>query len=81
MANMYIKPTDYHQYLDYSSFFPKHTKYLIIYCQFLRARKISSSKSDFLKHCTTERFFQRGYSENMIDEEMNKVKVFEKGSK
>ena len=52
-------------------FFPKHTKYLIIYGQFLRARKICSSKSDFLKHCTTERFFERGYSEKMIDEEMS----------
>ena len=37
MKSMYVKTTDCHQYLDYSSSHPNHTKRSIVYSQLLRA--------------------------------------------
>ena len=77
MTNIYVKPTDCHHYLDYSSSHPNHIKRSIVYSKSLRAR-LCSHESDFLKHCTKRNhFFLGGYPEN-IDEEMNKVKFSEK---
>ena len=83
MTNMYVKPTDCHQYLDYSSSHPNHIKRSIVYSQSLRARRLRSLESDFYKHCTKMKswFLKRGYPENMIDEEMKKMNFSEKGSK
>ena len=83
MTNMYVKPTDCHQYLNYSSSHPNYIKCSKVYSQSLRARRLYSLESDFLKHCTKIKslFSKRGYPENMIDEEMKKVKFLEKGSK
>ena len=52
MTNMYIKPTDCHQCLDYSSSHPNHIKRSIVYRQSLRTRRLCSLESEFLKHCT-----------------------------
>ena len=83
MTNMYVKPTDCHQYLNYSSSHPNYIKCSKVYSQSLRARRLYSLESDFLKHCTKIKslFSKRGYPENMIDEEMKKVKFSGKGSK
>ena len=35
-TELYIKPTDRHQYLHYSSLHPDHTKNTIVYSQILR---------------------------------------------
>ena len=82
MTNMYVKPTDCHQYLDYSSSHPNHIKRFIVYSQSIRARRLCSFESDFLKHCSKMKswILKRGYPENMIDEEMKKVKSSEKSS-
>ena len=82
MTNIYVKPTDCHQYLDYSSSHSNHIKRSIAYSQVLRARRLCSLESDILKHCTKMKswFLKIGHSENMIDEEMKKVKFLEKGS-
>ena len=81
MTNMYVKPTDRHQYLDYSSSHPNNIKRSVVYSQSLRARRSCSLESDSLKHCTKMKsWFKRGYPENMIDEKMKKVKFSEKGS-
>ena len=82
MANMYVKPTDRHQYLDYSSCHPNRIKRSIVYSQSLRARRLSSLESDFLKLCTKMKscFLKRGYPGNMNDEEMKKVRFSKKGS-
>ena len=74
---------EYNQYLNYSSSYPSYIKYSIVYSQSLRARGLCSLESDFLKHCTKMKswFLKRGYPENVIDEEMKKVKFSEKGSK
>ena len=82
MTSIYVKPTDCHQYLDYSSSHPNHIKRSIVYSQSLRARRLRSLESDFYKHCTKMKswFLKRGYPENMIDEEMKKINFSEKGS-
>ena len=76
ITNMYIKPTDCHQYLDYSSPHPNFIKCSIVYSEYLRDRRLCSLESDFLKPCPKIRswFLKRGYPENMIDEDMKKVR-------
>ena len=61
--------------MDYSSSHPDHIKRSIVYSH--------SLESGFLKHCTKMKswFLKRGYPENMIDEEMKKVKFSEEDSK
>ena len=63
MTNMYIKPTDCHQYLDYSSSYPNHIKRSIFYSQSLRAKRLFSLESEFLKPCTKMKLWslKRGY--------------------
>ena len=82
MTSIYVKLTDRHQYLDYSSSHPNHIKRSIVYSQSLRARRLCSLLSDFLKHCNEMKswLLKRGYPENMIDEEIKKVAFSEKGS-
>ena len=55
----------------------------IVYSQSLRAGRLCSLESDFLKYCTKMKSWslKRGYPENMVDKEMKKVKFSEKGSK
>ena len=48
ITNLYCKPTDSHQYLDFESCHPSHTKSSIIFSQSLRMRRICSKKSDFV---------------------------------
>ena len=83
MINMYIKPLDCHQYLDYSSSHSNRSKHSIVYSQSLRARRLYSFESDFFKHCSKIKlwFLKKGNPENMIDEGIRKVKFSEKGSK
>ena len=48
--DLYVKPTDRHQFLHYTSPHPDHTKRSIVFSQALRVSRICSEKSDFLKH-------------------------------
>ena len=74
--DLYIKSTDCHQYLHYTSSHPEHTKRSIVYSQTLRISKICSLEKDFQNHSSQLRhwFFQRGYPEKIVDTEMKKVK-------
>ena len=49
-TDLYIKPTDRHQYLHYSSGHPEHTKRSVVYCQLLRVSQICSCENDFNQH-------------------------------
>ena len=75
-TDLYVKPTDTHQYLDYTSSHPEHTKKSIVYSQTLRLRRICSFETDFLKRKNEMKswFLKRGYPERLIDKEMKKVK-------
>ena len=81
MTNMYIKPSDFHQYLHYSSSHPKHIKNSIVYSQSLRARRLCSHEKDFWKNCNKMKswFLKQGYPKNIISEKMKNVKAPEKG--
>ena len=48
-TDLYVKPTDKHQYLDYTSSNPEHTKKSIVYSQTLWLHRICSFETDSLK--------------------------------
>ena len=71
-TDLFVKPTDSHQYLEASSCHPFHCKKGIPYSQALRLNRICSKNEDFDKRCNDlERFLQeRGYSSNMVRKEI-----------
>ena len=78
-TDLYIKSTDRHQYLHFTSSHPNHTKRSIVYSQGLRVKRICSEKEDFLKHMREMKlwFLKRGYPENIVDQELGKVESSE----
>ena len=75
-TDLHIKPTDCHQYLHYSSGHPEHTKRSIVYSQLLHVSWICSCENDFNRHKSNMKiwFQKRGYPENIIENEMKRVK-------
>ena len=75
-TDLHIKPTDCHQYLHYSSGHPEHTKRSIVYSQLLHVSWICSCENDFNRHKSNMKiwFQKRGYPENIIKNEMKRVK-------
>ena len=74
-TDLYIKPTDGHQYLHYKSSHPEHIKNSIPYSQALRLSRICSSEKDFKGHVDRmkEWFLARDYPKNVVNEQINKV--------
>ena len=74
---MYVKPTDRHQYLHYTSSHPNRTKRSIVYSQGLRIQRICTEKNDFLGHMEEMKswFLRRGYPKDLIETEQNKVYI------
>ena len=75
-TDLHMKPTDCHQYLHYSFGHPEHTKLSIVYSQLLRVSRIYSCENDFKRHKFNMKiwFEKRGYPENIIENEVKKVK-------
>ena len=75
-TDLHTKSTDKHQYLHYASAQPAHTKRSIIYSQAFRMSRICSYKTDFEKHLVDMKswFQARGYPNDLVQNEMNKVK-------
>ena len=71
-TDLYVKPTDRHQFLHYTSSYLDHTKRSIIFSQVLRVSMICSEKSYFLKHLEKMKswFLVRGYPVDLIESEM-----------
>ena len=82
-TDLYMKPTDRHQYLHYLSFHPEYTKRSIVYSQTLRVNRLCSLEKNFnyQKLNMKESFIKRGYPESVIDKEMKKVRFSEQGQK
>ena len=78
-----MKPTDRHQYLQYLSRHPEHTKWSIIYSQMLRLKRLCSLDKDFKEQLSEIKswFLKRGYPEQIIECEMEKVKFRENRKK
>ena len=75
-TNLYIKSTDRHQHLYYTSSHPEHTKKSVVYSQSLTLSRICSEEKDFEKHiCELKSWFsQRGYPQKPIETETSKGK-------
>ena len=67
-TDLFVKPTDTHQFLDPSSCHPYHCKKGIPYSQTLRLNRICSNNSNFDKRCNEleNLLFEKGYSEKMV---------------
>ena len=81
-TDLYIEPTDGHQYLRYKSSHPEHIRNSIPYSQALRLSRICSSEKDFKGHVDRMKvwFLARDYPENVVNEQINKV-VFGKNQR
>ena len=81
--DLYIKETDRHQYLHYSSSHPNHTKRSIVFRQALKMKRICSEEEDFKTHIGEMKlwFQKRAYPDKIIDKELDKVIFSYRGSK
>ena len=68
VTDLYVKPTDTHQYLDASSCHPVHCKTSIPYSQALRLNRICSEPSSFDLRCNELEawLIERGYDERLV---------------
>ena len=78
-TDIYIKPTDSHQYLHYQSSHPLHIKTSIPYSQTLRVSRIWSSEKNFKTHVShmKEWFLVRGYPEIVVSNQVDKLFLVE----
>ena len=74
-TDLYTKPTDSHNYLDFRSAHPKHCRTGIPYSQFLRLRRICSDVDTFTQRCRemSKHFIRANYPPQVITEAFNKV--------
>ncbi|KAJ8037537.1 hypothetical protein HOLleu_18374 [Holothuria leucospilota] len=75
-TDLYVKPTDKHQYLFYTSCHPRRCKQSIPYAQALRLRRICSTNSAFDKRANelTTYLIARGYRERFVRNQIRKAK-------
>ncbi len=73
-TKVYRKPTDNPQYLHFHSMHPKHLKVSLPYSLALRCKRICSNSNDLLENqnLLKQRFKNRGYPEQIIDNAINK---------
>ena len=76
-TELYVKPTDSHQYLLSSSCHPFYCKKGIPYSQALRLNRICSNNKFFDKRCNDlEKYLlDRGYSERMVRKEILRARA------
>lgn len=67
-TKVFFKPTDTHQLLHKQSFHPRHTATGVLKSQFLRFKRISSSRADYDEACHTlcTSLANRKYSKSMM---------------
>ena len=71
-TDLYSKPTDTHQFLEFSSCHPFHTKRSIPYSQTLRLRRICSEDKDFYQRVRELKGYlrARGYDMKMVEKQV-----------
>ena len=76
-TDLYSKPTDKFQYLNFASCHPYHQKANLPYSLALRIRRICSSTDDFKRHCKelTVRLRRRGYKLGLIKDGLRKARA------
>ena len=75
-TDLYVKPTDAHNYLLFSSAHTPSCKRGIPYGQFLRVRRICTRLEDFDKHALdlAKHFVRRGYPKFLIEKHLLKAR-------
>ena len=70
VTDLFVKPTDSHNYLRYDSAHPQRCKDSIPYSQFLRIRRICSRIEDFDRHVVTlsTYFLRKEYPVKLLEE-------------
>ena len=76
-TDLFVKETDTHQYLEFSSCHTFHTKKGIPYGQALRIRRIVSDDRVFDTRCgeLKEWLMDRGYPERLVEEQIGRAKL------
>ena len=76
-TDLYVKPTDSHQYLLSSSCHPFYCKKGIPYSQAIRLNRICSNNEFFDKRCNyLEKYLlERGYGEKMVRKEILRARA------
>ena len=71
-TDLFTKATDTHQFLEFSSCHPYHTKRSIPYSQTLRLRRICSENEDLFKRVGELKGYlkSRGYDMNMVEKQV-----------
>ena len=74
-TDLYTKPTDSHNYLDYRSAHPKHCRAGIPFSQFLRLKRVCSNDNTFVDRCRdmSRHFIRANYPANIIKDAFNRV--------
>ena len=74
-TDLYTKPTDKFQYLNFKSSHPYHQKTSLPYALALRIRRICTYNTDFKRHCDdlTDHLRKRGYKLGLIKEGIRKA--------
>ena len=77
VTDLYIKPTDTHQYLHASSCHVYHSKKSIPYSQALRLNRICSENSSYDKCCNELEVWLRewGYSDKLVRQQILKART------
>ena len=81
-TDLFVKETDTHQYLQFSSCHPYHTKKGIPYGQALRLRRICSNERDFELRCNDLKVWlaDRGFDGKMIAEQVDRAKILDRNA-
>ena len=76
MTDLFVKPTDTHQFLDTSSFYPYHCKKGIPYSQALRLNRICADNKSFDKRCNDLAgwLMEREYNGKMIRKQISRAR-------
>ena len=82
ITDLYVKPTDTHQYLDSSSCHPYHYKKSIPDGQALHLKRICFNNAFFDQRCNElgHWLHERGYSERVVSQEILKVQKIQEMS-
>ena len=78
LTDLYIKSTNTHQYLEFSSCHVYHSKKSIPYRQVLRFNRICSENRFFDKRCNQLECWlkDRGYNEKVVRQQILKARIF-----
>ena len=74
-TDLYVRDTDRHQYLHYSSAQPYHTKIFVVFSQPLCLSRLCAFGKDFKRHMAGMKqcFNKRDYPQDLINSEMDKA--------